>query len=87
MPAGGTRLWPSGAAIFMPFIIAIFTYEKTIRAIDFVIAAFNADGLAVDQGIRNRFPRLFNNPSESGPRHAHHSAAILMGQALQIRKP
>jgi hypothetical protein len=52
-----------------------------------VVAAIDANGLSIDQGIGHDLPRPLNNPSESGTRNPHETPRILMGQIQEIRKP
>jgi hypothetical protein len=67
-------------------VAAIATHECPYFIDHLVISTFDIDGLPVDQGIRNHFSGLLNNPTESCSRDVHMATGIFMGHAEKIGK-
>ena len=48
------------------------------------VAALNAKGLAVDQGVRDLSPGQRQHSVEGGPRYTHHPRAFLLLQPFDV---
>jgi hypothetical protein len=79
--AGRATLRPACARRFLPLLAAIIAVKYSRCADYFVTTAFNINGFAVNQRIRNRFTSPLNNPTECCPGNAHVSTGILMGHS------
>jgi hypothetical protein len=60
-------LGPSGPLFFMPHMVAVFAFENPVLSNDPIIAAFNIDGLSIDQGIGNCLSAVLDDSAECGP--------------------
>ena len=69
-----------------PSVAAIATNECPYFIDHFVISTFDIDGLPVNQGIRNDFSGLLNNPTESCSRDIHVATGLFMGHTEKIGK-
>jgi hypothetical protein len=70
-----------------PPVAAIATHECPDFIDHLVISTFDIDGLPADQGIRNYFSGLLNNPTESCPGDVHVATGLFMGHTEKIGKP
>jgi hypothetical protein len=67
--------------------VAAITAHECPRFIDhLVISAFDIDGLPVNQGIRNDFSGLLNNPTERCSGDIHVATGLFMGHTEKIGK-
>ena len=51
---------------------------------DLIVAAFQQDGLTMNQRLGYHMPGTLHNPSESRPGHPHFLPCFFVGQAFQI---
>ena len=77
---------PAGTDGFLPFVIATAAVKNPSRVHQLIIAPFDINGFAMDQGIRHRFASPLNDTTERGAGNPHVSSGILVRQAQQIGK-
>jgi hypothetical protein len=58
---------PSGPLLFLPDVAAAIAFENPGFTHDTIIAAFDVDGLAINQRIGNCPSAVLNDSSECGP--------------------
>ena len=58
---------PSGSLFLLPGVFAAFAFEHPGLVNDAVIAAFDINGFAVDQGVGNCLSALLDDSTEGGP--------------------
>jgi len=79
--------WPAGADGFLPFVIATAAVKNPSRVHQLIIAPFDVNCFAMDQGICHRFASPLNDAAERGARNAHVSSGLLVGHAQEVGKP
>lgn len=57
----------SGPFFLLPGVVAAFTFKHPGLVNDAIIAAFDINRFAIDQGIGNCLSALLDDPSEGGP--------------------
>jgi hypothetical protein len=67
-----------------PLKLTIGTVKQAGLVDNPVVAAFDVDGFAVNQGIGDRISGLLNDPTEGCTGNAHTPTGILMGHPQQI---
>jgi hypothetical protein len=82
--ADGAMLGPSCPHRFLPFMLAVLAIKNPHSIHQLVIAAFDIDGFAVNQGIGHRLPRALDDSAECGPGNSHVPAGLLVGHSQQI---
>ena len=79
-------LRPSRAHRFLPLVFTVLAIKKSHALNQLVIAAFDIDGFAVNQGVSNRLPGTLDDSAEGCPGYSHVPAGLLMGHSQQIGK-
>ena len=82
--ADGAMLRPSRAHRFLPFVLAVLAIKIPHQIYQLVITAFDIDGFAVNQGIRDRLPGALYDSAEGCPGNSHVPAGLLMRHSQQI---
>jgi hypothetical protein len=86
-PAGRAILRSSRAHRFLPLVFTVRTIKSSHARDQLIIAAFDINGFAVDQGVGNCLPGTLDDSAEGSPGYSHVPAGLLMGQAQQIGQP
>jgi hypothetical protein len=84
--AGRAMRRSAGPDGFLPFMSAAAAVKNASRVHQLIIAPFDVDGFAMDQGIRNRFARPLNDATERGAGNPHVASGFLVGQAQEVGK-
>jgi len=84
--AGWAMCRPAGTDGFLPFVIATAAMKKPSRVHQLIIAPFDINRFAMDQGIRNRFASPLNDTTERSAGNPHVSSGFLVGHAQEIGK-
>jgi hypothetical protein len=80
----GTMHRSSRAHRFLPFVLAVPAIKSPHQVDQLVITAFDIDGFAVNQGVRDRLPGTLYDSTEGRAGNSHVPAGLLMGHAQQI---
>jgi hypothetical protein len=86
MSADRAELRLSAALLLTPLVPALAALERSLTALELIVATGHPNRHAVNERFGNQPPGSLNNASEGGARHTHSLSGIFMIQPHQIRQ-